>query len=581
VTATIEVTDEARPDADVDPEQPAPEPVGLVRWATFAALSIVAVVHGAFSMGALQYWGLTSDQGAQYYLSKLTAEGAVPLVDFQHGWNAGSWYFGGLLYRLAQGNPTVWTYFNNRLFASTLAAVLLAGIGLRRRLPPGAMVAVVLAALFVVRPLSVKYMLPVAWVFVLLPTPWLDRGWRRLAVRAAVPAVMFWWHVELTILLSVAAVLYEVVGARDLAVRERLTRAAAVVAGLAAGLATEAAYYGIRYGMSVTELNRQVLFGQAREFPNQFGWPFFDTPPLSNMYVAVALFPSLLLLPFVPEVWRRLSGPTRFAALAALCLATIAIRRPGPGHTGTIGVMVALAVILAACDLQSERFRPGRWSSPLAVLGAVAAAAATAAFVKVTFDLDSFAGPVLLVAGCAGVAAVVAVRTPPLALSAGALAVLAVLPLAVSVDRVGRMGDADGSSELPDTLAAAVGPEVDRCLGDTDEALIIPTVLPLYDRLGLHNPTPYYLFHYDFDRNRADILDAFESGRVPAVIMAMGMPSNLPWLKDALVANYRRCSQVGIVDPGHSIEVWVHRSRPTSERVVRVEPDGSVTSTPA
>ena len=554
--------------------------MGLARWATFVALSIVSLADAAYTMGALRYWSLTSDQGAEFYLSKITSEGAVPLVDFQHGWNAGSWWIGAGLYRLSGGDPTVWTFLDNRLFASALAAVLLAGIGLRLRLHPAAMTALVFCALFVVRPLSVKYMFPVAWVFVLLPTPWLERGWWRLVVRAAVPALLFWTHVELAVLLTAGTVLHELVGARDVAVRERVTWAAALVAGLGAGFASEALYYGRRYGMPVAELNRQVIFGQAEEFPKHFGWPFFDVPPLANNYVVVALFPSLLLIPFVPWVWRRLSNPTRFTAFAALCLATIAIRRPGPGHGSTIGIMVAVAAILTLCDLEGVSLPARRRLTPLAIVGAVAGvglgAAATAALIRNGFDLDSFAGPVLLVTGCAAVALLVsATRLPLVSVSAGAVAVLVALPVVTSVDRVGRMADAAEPYDLVDTITYGTIAEVDRCLGDNRDALVIPTVLQLYDELDLHNPTPYYLFHYDFGRNRADVVADFESGRVPAVILSMSLPDALPWLRQELEANYNRCARVGIVDPGHSVEVWVHKSRRTVERVVRVQPDGT------
>jgi hypothetical protein len=51
------------------------EPIGLVRWATFAVIVVVAVVHGAYTLTA-QMEPLTGDRGAQYYLGKLTAEGA-------------------------------------------------------------------------------------------------------------------------------------------------------------------------------------------------------------------------------------------------------------------------------------------------------------------------------------------------------------------------------------------------------------------------------------------------------------------------------------------------------------------------
>ena len=106
--------------------------------------------------------------------------------------------------------------------------------------------------------------------------------------------------------------------------------------------------------MSVAELNRQVVFGQAQEFPKHFGWPFFDVPDHRRHYMVVALFPvaccSLRAGHLAPA-----RDPTRFAALSALCLATIAIRRPGPGHSTTIGALVLVALVLVVCDLAPRR----------------------------------------------------------------------------------------------------------------------------------------------------------------------------------------------------------------------------------
>ena len=72
------------------------------------------------------------------------------------------------------------------------------------------------------------------------------------------------------------------------------------------------------------------------------------------------------------------------------------------------------------------------------------------------------------------------------------------------------------------------------------------------------------------------MLADFRSGRVPAIIVSMNMPSNLPWLKDAMVDNYRRCSHIGIEGPGHAVEVWVHRSRTVEDRTVTVQADVDV-----
>jgi hypothetical protein len=332
-------------------------PAGPVRWATLVGLAVVSFSYGAYSMAALDYWSLTNDIGAQYYLAKLTASGAVPLVDFEHGWNTGSWWLSAVLYRFSGGDPTLWWYFQAGLLRTTLAAVLVAALGLRRRLPPAAMVAMTVSVLTVVRPAHMKYALPVVWAFVLLPGPWLDRPRVGSIVRVAVPAVMFWLHVELAVLLTAGAVLYEVVGRHDATFRARLSRGLLLAAGLATGLATEVAYYQVGYGLGISDLNRQVGFGQAREFPKHFGWPFFGVPTDSALYMVVALLPSLVLLLFVPLVWRRLSDPSRFLALSGLCLTTIAIRRPGPGHSTTVGALLVVALVFAVCDLEAGHRR--------------------------------------------------------------------------------------------------------------------------------------------------------------------------------------------------------------------------------
>ncbi len=142
----------------------------------FAALTILAISYSAYSLAALGYTTLTGDTGAQYYLAKITSEGAVPLVDFQHGWNTGSWWASAVLYRIAGGDPTLWWFLWGRLLGVGLAAVLVAGIGLRLRLAPSAMVTMALGVLILVPPAHLKYALPVLWVFALLPSKWLDRG---------------------------------------------------------------------------------------------------------------------------------------------------------------------------------------------------------------------------------------------------------------------------------------------------------------------------------------------------------------------------------------------------------------------
>ena len=563
---------------------------GTTRWAVFAALTILAISYSAYSLAALGYTTLTGDTGAQYYLAKITSEGAVPLVDFQHGWNTGSWWASAVLYRIAGGDPTLWWFLWGRLLGVGLAAVLVAAIGLRLRLAPSAMITMALGVLILVPPAHMKYALPVVWAFVLLPSNWRDRGRGRLVVCFLAPFVLFWLHVELAILLTAGTVLFELVGRRDAPWASRLLRSVALGTGLVIGFVSEVLFYRVGYGMSVAEFNRQVVFGQAQEFPKHFGWPFFDVPTIADNYMVVALFPVAVLLAFVPAIWRQLADPTRFAALCALCLATIAIRRTGPGHSTTIGALVLVALVLVVCDLEFRRTavtasaprrpRPRPLTILVGGVGGLVGVAWALLALKVGFGTDSLAGPVVLI--LLAVAAVLATRffAPRLlGASLGALLVIAGYPVAAAVDRVHDVVREDEPLAMAQQMSTAIKPELTRCLGGSNEALIIPTVLPLYDELGVQNPTPFYLFHYDFGRNQKQVEADFKSGRVPVVIAATALP-NHPWMKASLHENYRRCSRVNIEQHGEIVDIWTHISRePFDKRVVTVKPNGEITAT--
>ncbi len=62
--------------------------------------------------------------------------------------------------------------------------------------------------------------------------------------------------------------------------------------------------------------------------------------------------------------------------------------------------------------------------------------------------------------------------------------VIAVYPVVAAVDRVHDMVREDEPLAMAQQMSAAIKPELERCLGGSNEALIIPTVLPLYDELG-------------------------------------------------------------------------------------------------
>ncbi len=561
------------------------EPIGPVRWATFAVIVVVAVVHGAYTLTA-QLEPLTGDRGAQYYLGKLTAEGAVPLVDFQHGWNAGSWWVNSLVYRLAGGDPLWWEFFLGRFFGVTLAAILVAAMGLRRRVHPAAMAAMALAVLTLASPAQVKYVLPVVFAFILLPGGRLDSGRWSLVVRVLVPAALFWQHVELAILLTGAAGLYELIGRDKAAVRERLTRCVALAAGLLTGVVSEVLFYRIGYGMSLAEFNRQVVFGQAQQFPNHFGWPFFDVPSDREGYEIVAVYPFLLLLMFVPVIWRLASDPTRFLALCALLLATVPIRRPGPGHAETVSALVFAALIFVLCDVYDRRDQislPSRpksmsgWQAVTAVVGFATGAAWVGAALAFGFGAHNLIGPAILVLVVGVMMIGTRLRARLVAVSAGACLVLGVVPLAAAVEHVDDLSRDSRQLDAAEVWGDAIRPEMTRCLKGGRTAFVLGNQLSLYDSLDVENPTPFYLFHYDFGRNEEQLTAMMASGEVPVVLQTTAMARG-GWVETAIEKDYEPCAEVWIAEEHVRFRIWAHRSlEPFEKRAVTVQPDGTRT----
>ena len=546
---------------------------------------VVAVVHAAYTLTS-QMEPLTGDRGAQYYLGKLTAEGAVPLVDFQHGWNAGSWWVNSLVYRLAGGDPLWWEFFLGRFFGVTLSAILVAAMGLRRRVHPAAMAAMALAVLTLASPAQVKYVLPVVFAFILLPGGRLDSGRWTLVVRVLVPAALFWQHVELAILLTGAAGLYELIGRDEAAVRERLTRCVALAVGILVGVVSEVLFYRIGYGMSLAEFNRQVVFGQAQQFPKHFGWPFFDVPSDGEGYEIVAVYPFLLLLMFVPVVWRLASDPTRFLALCALLLATVPIRRPGPGHAETVSALVFAALIFVLCDVYDRRDQislPSRprsmspWHTVTAIVGFAVGAAWVGAALAFGFGAHSLIGPAILVLVVSVMTIATRLRARLVAVSTGACLVLGVVPLASAVEHVDDLSRDSRQLEAAEVWGDAIRPEMARCLKGGRTAFVLGNQLSLYDTLDIENPTPFYLFHYDFGRNEKQLTALMASGEVPVVLQTTAMARG-GWVETAIERDYEPCAEVWIAEEHKRFRIWAHRSlEPFEKRDVTVQPDGTRT----
>ncbi len=185
------------------------EPVGAARWAVAALAVLIGSSDRLYAnrLGGLK--GLNNDTGAQYWLSKMTAEGAVPLVDFEHGWNAGSWWLTSLLYRLARGDPDVFELLHQTVFGSILVLVLVVTIAVRLRWSPAVIALAAALAVMVANPPTLKYAFPVLWVALLLPNSRLGEGRAGIACCAIAAFVLMWIHVELALLLAAGTGAYD------------------------------------------------------------------------------------------------------------------------------------------------------------------------------------------------------------------------------------------------------------------------------------------------------------------------------------------------------------------------------------
>ena len=544
------------------------EPVGAVRWATFAAVCVVALVWAAYSVGAQNGSFLTQDFGAQYHLAKITAHGAIPLVDFEHGWNAGSFWVNAVLYAIASGSPTIWYFLWGRLLGAGLGAVFAAAIGLRLRLHPAVMIALALGVLLLATPLHIKYTICLLWVFVLLPTGWLESRLRlAAAARVLLPALVFWQYVELAVLLTGASGLFELFARGSATWRTRILNCVQLAGGFLLGLVVQAVAYKVLWGLSFADFNRQVILGQTETHEgSQYAvWNFFDLPTESGRFFILALYPFALLIPFVPLVWQRISDSTRLIALAGLVLVVVPIRRVDNPHTTTVSALVLLAVVLAVAELYERRISP-TVSKPtrlaFILLLAAAGAAWAAATLWIGFGLQSMLGAVLLVAlaiaGATLGAAFLGRATA--AVSAGALVVLGAVPALAAVDHLDDMRRDAKSFAVSDSIAHWAGPEYERCSGGTREALVMPNYLELYDTLAITNPTPYYLFHYDFAQYEDVLVPQLVDGSIPVIIETMPLHTPQPWLTDAIRANYVPCSVVRIEKQATTVTIWTHKS---------------------
>ncbi len=532
--------------------------VPAARVALGAAL-LVAIIELAPAVG-LQAGQLDADLGIQYFLGAETARGAVPLVDFEHTWNVGSWYFNAALQWLSGGNPSAWLYLWGRVFGPVLAAVLAVGVLYRARLRAEWVFIGVGSWLVLSHVIHSKYTIPVLWVFVLVPQRGPSSLRRDMTARALLVAFTMWSHVELAVLLGAGVMLHDLLGT-DIDLRPRLhdrvARAVVVPASAAVALVLELIAYAA-IGQPPGEILRQLLSNPTEIAEGfNYGYPLLSAPSLRPK-----LFPASLVLGFVPAVWLRLAPATRLVACLHLTQALIAVRRPDPSHVDAATTLLGLLIVLIAHDLLSrprDTVRPGT-DLPLRVTVATAGAGAAIvlAAILITFQTDSLlaaAGVTVLLPILVLLATRAPRLAPALSLGAGAVAVI-LLVAGVAGGVVSALRD-DEALTPTEALAARLEEPLERCTGGDRVAWVVPGPLPLYNALEITNPTPFTVFWYGFQAEAGRVQEALADGTVPAIIqVGQGWPPSFGSLPDDIERLYSVCDVTQATSVTPRVTFW-------------------------
>lgn len=509
------------------------------------------VVAVGLRFEALAGDALHADYGIQYHLSRLTARGAVPIRDFEHGWNALSWVLGGALYRLVGGNATWWMFAWLHVTAQLLAGLAVLTVAWRLRFRAGWVVVLFASWMWLTTVVNGKYAIPSLWLLALLPVGVLSRTRVAVAVRFLLAAVTFWAHIDLAVMLTGGVALYDLLAERELPWRDRLLRAAAAPTGLLAALGLQAAVYAW-LGVAPVTLVEFLLFAPGGTVEGRnFGYPLFAPPDLRTL-----VYPLSLLLPLVPAVWWRLSDPTRLAALLHVCMSVVAIRKPDGPHLSAAATLLAVVAVLAVRDVLKERRAPtpanrGGLAVPPLLLGAAWFALA----VVVGFTWDHLLAAAALVAiGMLG--PLVGAGGEGRGLSIGALAAAGALLVAGVGGHIVSELPATDDDRKARLIAAEVRPHVDDCLGDDRAAWVVPEPLGLYRYLDVRNPTPFYLF-WGFGSETDRVLAMMDAGEIPAIIQVNQWPRvEFDRLAPEIAAAYDRCAEVTVPETDDHVTVW-------------------------
>jgi hypothetical protein len=527
----------------------------LAWWAGVVALGLAALVR----LEPLAAEGLSADVGIQFHLAAETARGAVPLIDFEHGWNSLAWYHLALFYLLSFGQPTLWSFLWGTVAGPFLAGVVLLTVARRQGLPASWLLGLAAVVLLVSDVPNGKYALPALWLLLLRPGGRLDGPRSAVLARFALAGLLVLTHVELAVMLCLGTALYDLLGARGLTAATRTARVAALVAGGLVLFSAEVALYAA-LGLDPVAVVRFLVLDRAGVSESAVA---FDASLLRPATVLAAFWPATLALPFVPAVWRRLSDTTRLTAGLHLALGFIAIRKPDVGHVGAATTLLALLLVLVAWDLTRSDLPRPRPSPAGAVAGVLGAGWLLGALLAGFEAGSALALPALLSVTALGAVAARRVEWP--SASAGALAA----GVALSLVSLGSMALADvrGPRDelLERTMADALEPAVDRCLGEDRTAWVVPEPLVLYDTLDLTNPTPYYLFWAGFADEAPRVVERIEDGEVPAIVLQGPWPVSMREVAPVVENRYELCAEVvtpAVPEQGvgaRTVRIWVDR----------------------
>lgn len=537
------------------------DPTRAQRAVFWTAIGVFAVLT-LFRLVQLPEKALTLDLGIQYHLVGETARGAIPIIDFEHGWNALGWYVGAAIFLLVGGNPGLYSWMWHHVTGLFLATVAVLSVGYRLRLPAAWLAALAAAQFVLTVPPNGKYAIPSLWLLALLPLgPW-RAGRRAIAVRVALGALTLLMHVDLALMLVAGAAAFDLFARRDLGWRDRLVHAAAAPAGALAALAGQILLYDA-LGMSPRALVDFVILDRLVTVEGtHFGYPL-----LAPRRVEQWLYPVTLLLPVVPIVWRRLSDPTRLAVALHLAMSLTTIRKGALPHTWAAATLMVTVLVLVAHDVWTRRAglrddlhdRGDRRDlddrRDLAELGGRRVQAAPALFglawfgagIVLAFRFSSLlAWPALLAWALLAVAATARLprRTGAWA-SVGAAAGAALLLVASVATRTVDVAGADHDRQVVDLTAAAVAGGIEDCLGPDRRAWVVPHPLGLYESLELDDATPFYLFWAGFRQEFPRVNRMMEAGDIPTVIVVNTIPEDLqPTLEQMIERRYELCLDV-------------------------------------